>query len=210
MKPSILWACVLALVLSSGLQAMGQGKGQGGGQEKGNSARAKENASASNPVRQPPETAAPSPGKSDKGKDALQAGKDAKDPAKADVAKGKKVVESAGSAMKGKGREHQQQLQALDEQLRHAQAKQLERQARLARIRELAVQKGDTETVARVDKLIAKQNQVHARKQQHLQTQKRAMEQLQTEGQQAPGMPSGGSPAPVDAPRSTDANSPTN
>jgi len=188
---------------------MGQGKGQGRRQEKSDSTGVTQNASASNPVRQPPETAAPSLGKSDKGKDASQAGKDAKDSVKADVAKGKKALESAGSAMKGKGKEHQAQLQAMDKQLRHAQAKQLERQARLARIRELAVQKGDTETVARVDKLIAKQNQVHVRKQQHLQTQKRAMEQPQTEGQQAPGMPPGGSPVQVDAPKSTDANSPT-
>lgn len=54
------------------------------------------------------------------------------------------------------------------------QAKQLERQARLMRIRELAQQKGDAETVARVDKLIAKQNEVFNRKQTHLQGQKRA------------------------------------
>jgi hypothetical protein len=109
----------------------------------------------------------------------------------------------------GKGKEHQQQLQAVDKQLRHTQAKQLERQARLARIRELAVQKGDNEMVARVDKLIAKQNEVFSRRQMHLQTQKRAAEQPQMQGQQAPAAPPAQPPAQGEAAKPTEVNKPT-
>lgn len=181
MKSAILWTCALTLVFWTGAQATGQGKGQGKGQEKGDAARVKENVPASSPAHQAPQAAAPSLGRPDKEKEARQGGKDVVDAGKADAAKGKKALESAGSVAKGKGQEHQQQLSALDKQLRHAQAKQLERQARLMRIRELAQQKGDAETVARVDKLIAKQNEVFNRKQTHLQGQKRAAQQLPAE-----------------------------
>ncbi|MEN6337096.1 MAG: hypothetical protein ABFE01_22795 [Phycisphaerales bacterium] len=109
----------------------------------------------------------------------------------------------------GKGKEHQQQLQAVDKQLRHTQAKQLERQARLARIRELAVQKGDNEMVARVDKLIAKQNEVFSRRQMHLQTQKRAAEQPQMQGQQAPVTPPAQPPAQGETAKPAEVNKPT-
>jgi len=160
MKPSILWACAFTVLLWTGAEALGQGKGQGKGQDKNNAARVKENAPAAN---QAPQTVEPSAGKTEQEKEARRVGKNAMDAGKSDVAKGKKAMESAGEAMKGKGKEHQQHLQALDKQLRHEQAKQMQRQARLNRIRELAVQKGDTETVARVDKLIAKLNEVYGR-----------------------------------------------
>jgi hypothetical protein len=62
----------------------------------------------------------------------------------------------------------------------------MERQARLARIRELAVQKGDAEMIARVDKLMGMQQQVHQRKTAQVQQQKRAMTSTE--------------PAPVPAP----------
>lgn len=75
---------------------------------------------------------------------------------------------------KGKGKGQEQQEKAFQKQLQHAQAKHLERQARLNRIRELAVKKGDQELVARVDKLMAKEAQVHGRKQARLQGQPRA------------------------------------
>lgn len=206
MKASILSACALVVLLWTGAQAMEQGKGQGKGQDKGNAARVKENAPASTQTQQGPQTVEPSRGKDNASRkiDANSVGA-----GRPDVAKGKKGMENAGEAVKGKGKEHQQQLQALDKQLRHTQAKQLERQARLARIRELAVQKGDTETVARVDKLIAKQNEVFSRKQMHLHTQKRAVEQPQAQGQQAPVAPSVQPPAQVETAKPADVNKPT-
>lgn len=206
MKASILSACALAVLLWTGAQAMGQGRGQGKGQDKGDAAGVKENAPASNPAQQGPQTVEPSRGKDNAGRkiDANSAGA-----GRPDLAKGKKGMEGAGEAMKGKGKEHQQQLQAVDKQLRHTQAKQLERQARLARIRELAVQKGDNEMVARVDKLIAKQNEVFSRRQMHLQTQKRAAEQPQMQGQQAPAAPPAQPPAQGEAAKPTEVNKPT-
>jgi len=69
--------------------------------------------------------------------------------------KGKdKVEEQTKSAEKALGKEHQQQLAALRKQLTHEEQKHLSRKARLERIRQLAADAGNTETVARVDKLI--------------------------------------------------------
>ncbi len=96
---------------------------------------------------------------------------------KAAEARGKagKDVEATEKAGQAKGKGHQQQMRAFEAQQQRHQAKHMERQARLARIRELAVQKGDAEMIARVDKLIAKEQQVHERKGVRLQEQKRAM-----------------------------------
>jgi hypothetical protein len=49
--------------------------------------------------------------------------------------------------------EHQQQLEMIEQQISHEEAKHRDRLARLNRIRELAQQQGDTEKVARVDNL---------------------------------------------------------
>jgi hypothetical protein len=71
---------------------------------------------------------------------------------------GKKMEKAATDAVeqgkgkgKGKGKGQEKQAQAFQKQLQHEQAKHMERQARLARIRELAVKKGDAEMIARVD-----------------------------------------------------------
>jgi seryl-tRNA synthetase len=61
--------------------------------------------------------------------------------------------------LKAGGKEHQQQLKALDEQLAHEQGKHADRVARLERMRELAAAEGDTKTVARIDKLAEKEQQ---------------------------------------------------
>ncbi len=61
--------------------------------------------------------------------------------------------------LKAGGKEHQQQLKALDEQLAHEQAKHADRVARLERMRELAAAEGDTKTVARIDKLAEREQQ---------------------------------------------------
>lgn len=74
--------------------------------------------------------------------------------------KGKaKMEEKAKSAEKALGKEHQQQLAALRKQVTHEGQKHLQRKVRLERIRQLAADAGKTETVARVDKLIAKEQQ---------------------------------------------------
>jgi hypothetical protein len=50
-------------------------------------------------------------------------------------------------------------LQALGEQAAHAEAKHLERTARLERIRELAEKEGDAKTLERVNALMKKEQQ---------------------------------------------------
>jgi hypothetical protein len=65
----------------------------------------------------------------------------------------------------GRGKEHQQQLQAKDKQLMHEKSKHLKRAARLNRIRELAEKKGDTKTVQRVDELLKKEKERFSTKQ---------------------------------------------
>ena len=166
-------ACVVAVLLWAGTEALAQGKGQG----KSEQGSVKDNAAKLNKPQAGSEAVGGVAGK--------QAGKDAKGAAEgmaSDAAKqaevhGKKAEKSYGDAMeKGKGKAGQQ-LQSMQKQMQHDQAKHLERQARLARIRELAVKKGDTEMVARVDKLIQKQQDVYNRKMQHMQGQKRATPQ---------------------------------
>jgi len=210
MKLSVIWTCVLAVLLWTGAQALAQGKGQGKEQRQRPSRTEQAGAAeAAKPTEVPQVGQAPA-GKGKKAiedasakvKDEAAKGKKAVEDAaakgKGDVAKGKKAEQAADAAAKGKGKgkDKLQQAQAFDKQLRHEQAKHMERQARLTRIRELAVQKGDTETVARVDKLIAKEQQVFGRKQLRLQGQKRAVEQPPVEGQQAPVAPT----APVTPP----------
>jgi len=89
---------------------------------------------------------------------------------------------------KGKtlGKEHAKQAQAFQKQIRHEDAKHMERHARLVRIRELAVQKGDTEMVARVDKLMEKEQQVYSRKVQRMQEQPQAAQQAPAGAQPSP------------------------
>ena len=223
MKSSVIGACLLAVVLWTGAQALGQGKGQGKGQGQGK-AESPRTTEVGKAPQVPQAGEAPNGRPANKGGKGKQAVEDLAAKSKAEAGKktekagdavekgkGKKVEQAAEAIEKGKakGKGHQQQLQALDKQLRHEQAKHMERQARLARIRELAVQKGDAETIARVDKLIAKEQQVHGRKQQHIQGQKRAAEQPQTEAQQAPATPVE-PPAEVGTPQpAPDANGPT-
>ncbi len=105
-----------------------------------------------------------------KGKAKAEAGKTA-------VVKGKGKVD-AKENVTAKGKEHQQQMNALDKQMVHEKAKFLRSIARLKRIRELAVQKGDTKTVERVDKLIAKAQQINSGKNKQMQKRKQQILQL--------------------------------
>ncbi|MBN2139353.1 MAG: hypothetical protein JW720_16235 [Sedimentisphaerales bacterium] len=69
----------------------------------------------------------------------------------------KAAEEKGGTAEKAGGKEHQQQLAALQKQLAGEEQKHLKRRVRLQRIRQLALETGKTDTVARVDKLLAKE-----------------------------------------------------
>ena len=71
---------------------------------------------------------------------------------------------------KGEGRDHRQQLEAFKAQMVHEGAKHRRRLVRLKRIRELAVQAGNTKAVERVDKLLRKEYQRYGRKQQRMST----------------------------------------
>jgi hypothetical protein len=94
--------------------------------------------------------------------------------------RGPKQMEARGKAAKDqidqkmgemKGKAHEQQAQ-------QRMAIHMKRQAQLNRLRELAVQKGDDKMVARIDKLIAHENQLHERKVMKMQGQKRMGEMM--------------------------------
>ncbi len=85
--------------------------------------------------------------------------------------KGEGKSEAAVSGKEaGKGRDHRQQLEAFKAQMVHEGAKHRRRLVRLKRIRELAVQAGNTKAVERVDKLLRKEYQRYGRKQQRMST----------------------------------------
>ena len=149
MRRSMVWVSMMAVLLWAGgnVLAQGQGKGKGGKDQVKNAGPQADNAQQNAPAAGP---------QGEKGS-------------------GKKAEKASDSEAKGKGKGQEQQGQSLQKQLQHAQAKHLERQARLTRLRELAVKKGDQEMIARVDKLIAKEQEVHGRKQARLQGQPRAL-----------------------------------
>jgi len=167
-------ACVLALVCGTVLaQGRGQGKEQGG-------RPADRRVKADKPAQTPKaDVNAPA---AEKKKTAEDIQKEAQEKVNAAKQRGQEQAQTQGKAAKdqaaekvaqAKGKAHEQQMLALEKQTRHEAAKHMERQARLARIRELAVQKGDQKMIARVDELIAKEKQVYDRKFQQIQTQKR-------------------------------------
>jgi len=75
----------------------------------------------------------------------------------------------------GKGREHQQQLRALEEQMVHEESKHLERVVRLSRIRELAGEENDVKAIERADKLLAKEQQRYERKRLDMEERKQGV-----------------------------------
>ena len=105
-----------------------------------------------------------------KGKAKAEAGKTA-------VVKGKGKAD-AKENVTAKGKEHQQQIMALDKQMVREKAKFLKSTARLKRIRELAIAKGDTKTVERVDKLMVKAKQINSGKHKRMQERKQKILQL--------------------------------
>ncbi len=87
-----------------------------------------------------------------------------------------------------KGKEHQQQMKALEKQMMHEEAKFHRSIARLKRIRELAAEQGNTKVVERVDKLIAKAQQINSDKHKRMQEKKQKMLQL-SEDKPGPDIP---------------------
>jgi hypothetical protein len=164
MKKHIIGTCLCAIVLWASAGAQGQGKGQGGTDKQRGPQAGKA------PVS-PPAADQAAEKNAGKGKAAKQADESA---AKRGGTPGKKGPASTEAPDKGKGKGRDQQARAFQKQQQKEQAKHMERQARLNRIRELAVKKGDTEMVARVDKLIAKENEVYSRKQGKMLGQPRA------------------------------------
>jgi hypothetical protein len=138
---------VVAVLLWASGSLLAQGQGKGGEKKERIKAQDSQGAAQQNPQ-------------------AAQAGEE----------KGSGKDKGTDKSGKGKGKGQEQQEKAFQKQLQRTQAKHLERQARLNRIRELALKKGDQETVARVDKLLAKEAEVHGRKQARLQGQPRAVE----------------------------------
>jgi len=168
MKVSALVMCVLA-VLAWSSNALAQGKGKekdDGTGVKGRDAKTGQ-VEKQTGAQKKMEQAAEEVDKA-KGKKAEKVAEEA------DKAKGKKAGKASEAADKGKGKGQEKQAGALQKQQQHDMAKHMEQQARLNRIREIAVKKGDTEMVARVDKLIAKEQEVYTRKLGKLQGQPRA------------------------------------
>ncbi len=100
-----------------------------------------------------------------KGQGGGDKGKAAKQADEGTAKQGKKGQAPTDKSDKGKGKGQEKQAQALQKQQQHEQAKHMERVAKLNRLKELALKKGDTEMAAHVDKLIAKENEVYIRKQ---------------------------------------------
>jgi len=75
-------------------------------------------------------------------------------------------IPSAGSPVGGTAR--QQQPADVNQRIAQGQAKHLERLARLNRVRELAQQQNNTDTVARADKLLNEENRLYEAKMQRM------------------------------------------
>lgn len=100
-----------------------------------------------------------------------------------------------------KAAQFQQQLIAIEQQLAYEKDKHLDRTARLNRIRELAGQQKNNEAIARVDKLIEKENQLYQIKTQRMEMRKDRVRQFLEKGPDSPNLPAspgverGGRPA---------------
>ncbi len=172
MKRSSLWLCMFGIVLWVGVVALAQGnQGQGGA------------------AGQVPDRNAQSGGAQNKTPTA-DANSNARDRARA-LRREANAVGAAGAARQEanaaaqRGRSDRetpeklkaqgaQQTESLKKQLQESNAKHMERLAKLNRIREIAVKENNKDMIARVDKLIAKENEVYGRKQSRMQGQPRA------------------------------------
>lgn len=201
MKKTILLLCaLLALSLATGLQA--QDRERPGAERRPRTERPRQRPSAGETKVRPRQNETAD--KAEEAKEQAPQKNQAQSQQQTASSKEKKAEDSAATTKqgaeelaKGKGKDHQQQLRAFEQQRQRNEAKHMERQARLARIRELAVQKGDADMIARVDKLIAKEQQVHQRKVNRLQQQRRAT----TGSDSAPTVPPKGKGGAKDGPK---------
>jgi len=204
MRRMILALCVLSVLAwaAGSVRAQGQGKGK---------ERADRSADRSVNPNKLAETAKPdanAPAGKQKALTPQDIEKGAKEKAKGAKERGQEDGQMRGKAAKDqvagkiaetKGKAREQQMRAFEKQTQHDAAKHMERQARLARLRELAVQKGDAKMIARVDELIAKENKLHDRKLTKMQGQKRAGEMLPPVGAPAPAEAKPEAPTPPPA-----------
>lgn len=186
MRPFI--ACAVAVLLWSGAEAFAQAGGQGKGK---NQTQVKQNApKAENAQKDAKDLTGAAQKEAGKAGETVKRRREGAaasrsrqgGPADKDANRSADVVE------KGKtlGKEHAKQAQAFQKQIRHEDAKHMERHARLMRIRELAAQKGDAEMVARVEKLMEKEQQNYSRKVQRMQEQPQAAQQAPAGMQPSP------------------------
>lgn len=166
MKRTILLLCVVSVLSWAAGSALAQGKGKQ--REDRTVNKANENAAAAEKKAEKATTP------QDVEKAAKEKGKGAMDQAQTKGKSAKDQAADKAAEAKGKGKDQAQQLRALDKQIQHETAKHMEREARLARIRELAVKKNDTKTVEQVDQLIAKEKQRYEAKLLKMQAEKRA------------------------------------
>ncbi len=137
--------------------------------------RARDTYKTKDVVKEEPKQIKPVPGKEKaKAQSEVKPGSELKGAPKP-AAKGKDAEK-----LTARGKEHQQQLRAIEKQLLHEEAKHRERTARLARIRQLAVEQGKTEIVKRVDQLIQKEQKLNGRRGQRLQKMKQMISQPET------------------------------
>jgi 2-oxoglutarate dehydrogenase E2 component (dihydrolipoamide succinyltransferase) len=163
MRRTILLLCVVSVLAWAAGTVLAQGQDQGKGKDQG--------IPVANPNK-PAEAAkvdvnAPAAKKAPAMQD-IQKG--AREKAKGLMEQAQQQGQTRGKAMKDqvagklgetKAKGQEQQVKAREMQAQRDTAKHMDRQARLQRIRELAVQKGDTKMVAQVDQLIAKENQLY-------------------------------------------------
>ncbi len=162
MKRSGLWLCMFGIVLWAGAVALAQDQGRGRGGAAGQ---------ARDLAAQAGGTQNKAPAADANAMDKVKAAKQDADAAKGGAAQRGKAIEEAQGKAKG---QMGQQAEALKKQMQATRGKHLERLARLNRLREIAEKKGDKEMLARIDKLIAKQNEVFGRRQNIMQGQPRS------------------------------------
>ena len=187
MKRTILSLCVLSVLAWAAGNVLAQGKGQGkerGGSPADRTAKANKSGETAKADADAPAAGKKAMNPQDMEKAAKEKGKGAAERGQGQAQTrdkgdkggkgGKDQVADKMAEAKGKGKAQEQQMRAFEKQIQHETAKHMERQARLTRLRELAVQKGDTKKVAVIDELIAKEKQVYDGKLQKMQAQKRA------------------------------------
>ncbi|MFC1739818.1 hypothetical protein ACFL1G_12340, partial [Planctomycetota bacterium] len=106
------------------------------------------------------------------------------------IGKGKKAKAEAGEEAQikagAKGKQHAQQLIAVDKQIRQGNAKHQDRLARFERIMQLATEQGKTETLDRVRKLSEKEQNRYEQKLQRLEQRRERILQTSEEAQAKP------------------------